>query len=76
MGGVTSPMETIRNHHPSTSSGSIITSCEWMSVLLRQRQVSNKVNFLLIRVSEKLHFCVRMFGKYVFCEKWVQYVYW
>ncbi len=35
------------------------------SVLLRQRQVSNKVNFLLICVSEKCHFCVRMFRRYV-----------
>ncbi len=31
------------------------------SVLLRQRQVWNKVNFLLISVSEKCQFCVRMF---------------
>ncbi len=46
------------------------------SVLLRQRQVSNKVNFLLMCVSEKCHFCVRMFGRYVSCEKWVQYVSW
>ncbi len=30
------------------------------NVLLRQRPVSNKVNFLLICVSEKCHFCVRM----------------
>ncbi len=36
-----------------------------MSVLLRQRQVSIKVNFLLICVSEKLHFCVRMLRRYV-----------
>ncbi len=42
-------------------------SCE--NVLLRQRQVSSKVNFLLICVSEKCHFCVRMFGRYVSCEK-------
>ncbi len=35
------------------------------SVSLRQRQISNKVNFLLICVSEKCHFCFRMFGKYM-----------
>ncbi len=35
------------------------------NVLLRQRQVSNKVNFLLICVSEKCHFSVRMFSRYV-----------
>ncbi len=23
-------METVRNHHPSASSGSVITSCEWI----------------------------------------------
>ncbi len=28
VGGVTSPMETVRNHHPSASSGSVITLCE------------------------------------------------
>ncbi len=49
-------------------------SCE--SVLLRQRQVLNKVNFLLICVSEKCHFCIRMFERYVPCEKWVQYASW
>ncbi len=42
------------------------------SVLLRQRQVSNKVHFLLICVSENAFFCVRMFRRYVSCEKWVQ----
>ncbi len=41
--------------------------CE--SVLLKQRQVSNKVNFLLICVSEKLHFSVKMFRKYRSCKK-------
>ncbi len=35
------------------------------SVLLRQRQALNKVNFLPICVSEKYHFCFRMFGRYV-----------
>ncbi len=30
------------------------------NVFLRQRQVSNKVDFLLICVSEKLHFCEDM----------------
>ncbi len=45
------------------------------SVLLRQRQVSNKVNFLLIYVSEKWHFCIKNVRKrYVSCGKWVQYV--
>ncbi len=38
------------------------------SVLLRQRQVSNKDNFLLICVSEKCYFCVRMFRRHVSCE--------
>ncbi len=46
------------------------------NVLLRQRQASNKVNFLLICVSEKSHFSVRMFGRYVSCEKCVQRVSW
>ncbi len=35
------------------------------SVLLRERQVSNKLSFFLICVSKKCHFCVRMFGRYV-----------
>ncbi len=35
------------------------------SALLRQRQVWNKVNFLLICVSEKWHFSVRMFRRCV-----------
>ncbi len=39
------------------------------NVLLRQSQVLNKVNFLLICVSEKYHFCVRMFGRYKSREK-------
>ncbi len=42
------------------------------SVLLRQRQVPNKVHFLLICVSEKWHFCVRFFGRYMSWEKWVK----
>ncbi len=46
------------------------------NALLRQRQFLNKVNFLLICVSEKHHFCVRMFRRYVSYEKWVQYVFW
>ncbi len=43
-------------------------------VLLRQRQVSNKVNSLLICVSAKCHFGDRMFRGYASYEKWVQYV--
>ncbi len=35
------------------------------NVSLRQRQVSNKVNFLLICVSKKCHFYVRMFRRCV-----------
>ncbi len=46
------------------------------NVLLRHRQVSNKVNFFPICVSDKCHFCVRMLGRYVSCEKWVQYESW
>ncbi len=26
-----SPTETVRNHHPSTTSESVITSCEWIT---------------------------------------------
>ncbi len=44
------------------------------NLLLIQKQVSNKVIFLLICVSEKYHFCVRMFRRYGSCEKWVQRV--
>ncbi len=43
-------------------------------VLLRQKQVSSKVHFLLICKSEKCHFCVRKFRRYVSCEKWVHHV--
>ncbi len=39
------------------------------SMLLGQRQVLNKVNVLLQCVSQKCHFCVRMFGRYVSCEE-------
>ncbi len=46
--------------------------CSLMSVVKQggkrrclDRQVSKKVNFLLICVSEKCHFSVRMFGRYV-----------
>ncbi len=35
------------------------------SVLLIHRLVFNKVNFFLISVSDKCHFCVRMFRTYV-----------
>ncbi len=38
-------------------------------VLLRKRQVSNEVNFLLSCMSEKCYFYIRMFGRYVSCEK-------
>ncbi len=51
----------------------VLKSCK--SVLLRQRQVLNEINFLLICVSEKCHFSVRVFRRYVSCEKWVQYVF-
>ncbi len=40
-----------------------------MSVLLRQTQVSNKVN--LTCVSEKCHFCIRILVRFVHSEKWV-----
>ncbi len=30
VGGVTSPIETVRNHNPATLSGSAIASCEWI----------------------------------------------
>ncbi len=42
------------------------------NVSQRQRQVSNKVSFLLICVSEWCHFYVRIFWRYVSREKWVQ----
>ncbi len=41
------------------------------NMLLKQRQVSKKVNFLLICLSEKCYFCVGLFRRYVLCEKWV-----
>ncbi len=65
---------------------SIYVSCEarWEApvprshenVLPRQTQVLSKVYFVLICVSEKFQFCVKMLGRYVSCEKWVQYVSW
>ncbi len=41
-------------------------SCK--NALLRQRQVSNKLNFFLICVSEKRHFSVSIFGRCVLCK--------
>ncbi len=49
---------------------SLVRICCW------DRDRSRTVKFLLICVSEKWHFCVRMFSRYVSCEKWVQYVSW
>lgn len=44
------------------------------NVLLKQRYVLIKVNFLLICHSEKWHFSVSMIRHVGACEKWVQYL--
>ena len=44
------------------------------SFLLKQINVSNKRNFFLMCPSEKFHFTVRIFRRYVACEKRVIYL--
>lgn len=48
---------------------SLQISRSFQSVLLRQRQVSSKIHFHLICLSEQSHFIVRMLGRYV---AWVE----
>lgn len=46
-----------------------LEACFYLPDKLRREQVLNKVKFLLICLSEEVHPGVRMFGRYVGCER-------